>query len=163
MRGLSRAGTSPSFCTCPKEPMDQLIALLIFLHRPNQWKEQVYATKYNQVVQLQSRPSPIATPSATPKSAPPKGIELSVNEYSISWYAKGLRNPEAFTTACWSEYPKGTKFKVTFNGNSVVVVCNDRGHFKPLGRVLDLSSGAFKQLAPLSKGIIRGATVEVLK
>lgn len=84
-------------------------------------------------------------------------------EGAISWYAKGLKNPEKLTTACWADYPKGTKFRITYNGNSVVVVCNDRGHFRKMGRVLDLSSGAFRNLAPLKFGIIRGAKVEVIK
>lgn len=79
----------------------------------------------------------------------------------VSWYAKGLKNPQAFTTACWNEFPKGTKFKVTYMGNSVVAFCNDRGRFKEMGRFLDLSSGAFKQLAPLSRGLLR-VKVEVL-
>ena len=80
----------------------------------------------------------------------------------VSWYAKGLKNPQAFTTACWAEYPKGTKFKVTYNSKSVIVVCSDRGNFKQMGRMLDLSSGAFKSLAPLRLGIIK-AKIEVIK
>ena len=80
---------------------------------------------------------------------------------TVSWYAKGLKNPQAFSTACWNEYAKGTKFKVSYMGKSVVVVCNDRGRFKEMGRFLDLSSGAFKSLAPLSRGLIK-TDVEVL-
>ena len=79
-----------------------------------------------------------------------------------SWYAKGLKNPEAFTTACWAEFPKGTRFKVSYRNNSIIVICNDRGHFKELGRFLDLSAGAFKSLAPLSRGIIK-VDVEIIK
>lgn len=88
---------------------------------------------------------------------------------TISWYGKGKNkdgtpfDPTRLTTACWSEFKKGTRFKVTFNNKSVVVTCTDRGHFREMGRMLDLSSGAFRRLAPLSTGIIRGATVEVLK
>lgn len=85
----------------------------------------------------------------------------SFKQVSASWYAKGLKDPEAFTTACWSDYPKGTLFKVSYKNNSVVVRCNDRGHFKEMGRFLDLSSGAFKQLAPLSRGVIK-VDVEVV-
>lgn len=99
----------------------------------------------------------------------PKGVILN-GSYSttatitgkVSWYAKGLKNPEAFTTACWSEFPKGTKFLVSYRGNSVVVTCNDRGHFKQMGRVLDLSAGSFRKVAPLSRGIIT-ARIEVIR
>lgn len=83
-------------------------------------------------------------------------------QVKVSWYAKGLKNPEAFTTACWSNFPKGTKFHLTSRNSSVVVTCNDRGNFKPMGRFLDLSSGAFRILSPLSRGIIT-VDVEVLK
>jgi rare lipoprotein A (peptidoglycan hydrolase) len=80
-------------------------------------------------------------------------------EGNISWYGTGTKGNY---TACWSEFPKGTRFKVTVAGKSVVVTCTDRGRFKPLGRVLDLSRQAFEQLAPLRRGIIRGAKIEVL-
>jgi rare lipoprotein A len=49
--------------------------------------------------------------------------------------------------------PFGTKIKVTNqrNGASVVVRVNDRGPYHG-GRVLDLSYGAFNQIAPPSQG-----------
>ena len=84
------------------------------------------------------------------------------NQVKVSWYTRGLKNPERFTTACWNEFPKGTKFKVTYRDNVVIVVCNDRGHFRELRRFLDLSSGAFSQLVPLSRGIIK-VNVEIVK
>ena len=83
------------------------------------------------------------------------------NDVKVSWYARGLKDPSKLTTACWDTFPKGTRFRVTYNGNSVVVVCNDRGHFRKMGRMLDLSSGAFKHLAPLKRGILK-VKVEVL-
>ena len=89
-------------------------------------------------------------------------------EGAISWYAKGTNkdgtpfDPTKLTAACWKEYRYKT-FRVTYNGNSIVVRCNDTGHFREMERVLDLSSGAFKRLAPLSRGILRGAKVEIIK
>lgn len=97
----------------------------------------------------------------------PEG-EKDRKEGAISWYAKGVNkdgtpfNPTKLTAACWKEYRYKT-FRVTYNGNSIVVRCNDTGPFREMERVLDLSSGAFRRLAPLSKGILRGAKVEVLR
>ena len=58
-------------------------------------------------------------------------------------------------TCAHNSYPFGTKLKVSYQGKSVVVTVTDRGGFNKLGRVIDLSEGAFKKLAPLSKGIIK--------
>ena len=135
--------------------IEQLLALIIFLQNPDGWKDKVYETKYNRVI-LESN-------KQNNEIAQLKSKRLRDNRtVNISWYAKGLKDPEALTTACWDEYPKGTKFKVSFNGNSVVVICNDRGEFKPLGRMLDLSKGAFERLAPLKFGVIK-VNIEVVK
>jgi rare lipoprotein A len=50
--------------------------------------------------------------------------------------------------------PFGTKLRITnpSNGRSVVVRVTDRGPFVP-GRVLDLSYGAFAQIASTSQGL----------
>lgn len=94
--------------------------------------------------------------------------DKKVIKSKVSWYGeeicKGrqtcktasgrLFEPKEYTAACWGEYPFFTTFRVTYNDRSVVVVCTDRGAFKKLGRFLDLSSGAFEQLAPLSKGVL---------
>ena len=58
-------------------------------------------------------------------------------------------------TCAHNSYPFGTKLKVSYQGKSVVVTVTDRGGFNKLGRVIDLSEGAFKKLAPLSKGVIK--------
>ena len=83
----------------------------------------------------------------------------------VSWYdqcygtcstANGETfDPEAFTTACWKEYPFGTVFRVCrLDGSKCIdVQCNDRGAFKGMGRFLDLSRGAFRELWDLSKGV----------
>jgi len=72
-------------------------------------------------------------------------------------------NPEAFTTACWKEYPFKTRFRVCRLDNSkcVIVECNDRGAFKRLGRFLDISKRAFQTLWPLTKGVSE-AKIKVL-
>lgn len=131
--------------------IEYLISLMISLKSLDTWKEDVYKQKYDSAVTEYIKNREVEST---------KSAKLVGN---ISWYAKGLKNPEALTTACWNTFPKGTNFRVTYNGNSVVVVCNDRGHFREMGRVLDLSSGAFRTLAPLNEGIIRGAEIEVIQ
>jgi len=58
-------------------------------------------------------------------------------------------------TAAHRTYPFGTKVRVTNSdsGKSVIVTINDRGPFNP-DRIIDLSSSAFKTLAPLSRGVL---------
>jgi rare lipoprotein A len=63
-------------------------------------------------------------------------------------------------TAACRDVPKGTIVRVvnTSNGKSVVVKINDYiGH---RGRVIDLSSDAFAQLAPLGQGVIKNVRIE---
>ncbi len=69
---------------------------------------------------------------------------------SASWYRR------AGLTAAHRTLPFGTVVKVTnlANGRSVNVRINDRGPFIE-GRVIDLSDGAFEELAPLSTGVVR--------
>jgi rare lipoprotein A len=94
-----------------------------------------------------------------------------------SWYSRAesvtRRNPEARTasgeklddnalTCAHPTLPFGTKLKVGYNGKSIVVRVNDRGPAARLvrqGRGLDLTKGAFSQLAPLRLGLIK-VTVE---
>lgn len=67
-----------------------------------------------------------------------------------SWFtAEGL-------TAAHRTLPFGTKVKVTnlANGRSVVVVIRDRGPYVD-GRVIDLSSTAFNEIASTSSGTAR--------
>ena len=79
-----------------------------------------------------------------------------------SWYAKGLLNPQALTAAS-NTFPKETYLRVTNleNNKQVIVKINDTGGFG-LPRVIDLSSGAFKKLAPLSVGTISVKIEEIL-
>jgi rare lipoprotein A len=70
-----------------------------------------------------------------------------------TWYAKGLKKPDAHTAASRT-YPRGTKLKVTHKKNSVVVLVNDYGPEPWTQAHLDLSRGAFQKLAPLTTGRI---------
>lgn len=99
---------------------------------------------------------------------------------SVSWYgdpAKKLdrfhgrksANGEVFdtykyTVASWSDLKFGTIIKMTnpINGNTVVARVTDRGAFKKLGRVLDLSYACMRDLGGLGSGVIK-VKVEVLK
>lgn len=101
--------------------------------------------------------------------------------YTASWYsvasckregssgimANGRRlNDENYTCAIW-DYKFGTILKVINlkTGASVQVMVTDRGPAKRLvkkGRIIDLSKGAFAQIANLKQGIIP-IKVEVIK
>ncbi len=90
---------------------------------------------------------------------------------TASWYSKhspGVKkttaNMEIFddtqmTCAIW-DVPFNQKLRVTNleTGKSVIVRVNDRGPHKRLvnaGRVIDLSKGAFQQIAGLKQGLVR--------
>ncbi len=61
------------------------------------------------------------------------------------------------TTAASEAYLFGTTLLVTnlSNGRQVQVRVTDRGAFSSRGVLLDLSKGAFEQLAPLSQGVVK--------
>ncbi len=81
-----------------------------------------------------------------------------------SWYGEKYRgkatasgepfNPSELTAAMW-DVPFGTRYRVSYNGKSVVVRINDRGPAKHLNRGIDLSKAAFNKLSPLGKGLIK--------
>jgi len=92
-------------------------------------------------------------------------------EGTASWYAdfspgvlKTTANMETFeherlTCAMWN-IPFGTKLEVQDleTGRSVIVRVNDRGPARRLcrkGRVIDLTMGAFQNIADLDKGLTR--------
>lgn len=89
-----------------------------------------------------------------------------------SWYGnkhsgKKTANGEIFNennlTCASNTHKLGTKLKVTNleNGKSVVVRVTDRGGFTKMGRVLDLSKGAFAKIANVRKGVVK-ILVEVI-
>lgn len=77
------------------------------------------------------------------------------NEFQSRKTANGDRFDQAQLTAAHRTLPFGTRLKVTNtqNGKSVHVRVNDRGPFVK-GRVIDLSSSAFKTIANLNAGVV---------
>jgi hypothetical protein len=70
-----------------------------------------------------------------------------------SWYALGLRSPDALTCAS-TKFPRGTYLKVTDLRNHAEVVClvNDYGPTAGTHRVIDLSRGSYRALEGLGSG-----------
>lgn len=86
----------------------------------------------------------------------------NIQEGTATWYAKGLWNPQNLTAAS-NTFPRKTYLKVTNleNNKSVIVKVNDCGAFQ-IPIVIDLSSGAFKKLAPLGAGKISVRVEEII-
>ena len=63
-------------------------------------------------------------------------------------------NMHAMTAAMW-DVPFGTEYRVTYKGRSVVVTIRDRGPARRLGRIIDLSYAAAKQLGMIREGVGR--------
>jgi rare lipoprotein A (peptidoglycan hydrolase) len=78
--------------------------------------------------------------------------------------ASGERFDSNLMTAASNTIPLGTYVRVTNNNNgkSVIVKINDTGGFGSLGRIIDLSAGAMKELGGISSGVVP-VKVEVLK
>jgi len=77
------------------------------------------------------------------------------NEFQSRKTSNGERFDQGKLTAAHRTLPFGTRLKVTNtqNSKSVVVRVNDRGPFAK-GRIIDLSSSAFKTIASLNAGVI---------
>lgn len=77
------------------------------------------------------------------------------NEFHGRKTANGERFDQGKLTAAHRTLPFGTQVKVTNTqtGKSVTVRVNDRGPFVK-GRVIDLSSSAFKAIASLNAGVV---------
>ena len=81
--------------------------------------------------------------------------------YADYFHGRRTANGEIFdmnkmTTAASWEYSFGTILRVTNlqNGKQVEVKVNDRGAFPAFGVTLDLSKGAFEEIASLSQGVL---------
>lgn len=72
-----------------------------------------------------------------------------------SWYALGLRAPDALTCAS-TKYPRGTYLKVKNlrNGKQVTCLVNDYGPQPGTKRVIDLSRGSFTAIGSLGTGTL---------
>lgn len=89
---------------------------------------------------------PTPKPAAAKKLAKPETQQQGI----ASWYRTKRELVAAHRTL-----PVGTKVKIsTPKGKSVVVTIAGRGPFIP-GRIIDLSSDAFKHLATLGTGVLR--------
>jgi rare lipoprotein A len=66
--------------------------------------------------------------------------------------ASGQRFNQNAMTAAHRSLPFGTKVRVTYRGQSVVVTINDRGPFIK-GRVIDLSKGAARAVGLTGAGV----------
>ena len=82
-----------------------------------------------------------------PADAPPDQVGQA------SWYALGLRSPDALTCAS-TRYPRGTYLQVKNRRNGRIVTClvNDYGPEAWTMRAIDLSRGSFTQIDSLSSG-----------
>lgn len=99
-------------------------------------------------------------------------LALSAQAATVTYYddkfhghktANGERFNQNAMTCASNTHKFGTHLKVTntANGKSVVCRVNDRGGFGKYGVTLDLSKGAFAQIAPLSQGRAR-VTIETV-
>ena len=100
-------------------------------------------------------------------SLTPVHLQPEIRNGRASWYSKqspGINihtaNMEVFddsdlTCAMW-DVPFNQRIRVTnlANGKSIVVRVNDRGPHRRLGRIIDLSKGAFARLEDLDKGLM---------
>lgn len=91
----------------------------------------------------------------------------TVTYYGDKFHGRKTANGERFNqnamTCASNTHKFGTHLKVTntANGKSVVCRVNDRGGFGKYGVTLDLSKGAFAQIASLSQGRAR-VTIETV-
>jgi len=105
--------------------------------------------------------------SSTPKSGSSGGASASsghsetgqASYYGNEFHGRKTANGEQFDqgklTAAHRTLPFGTRLKVTNTqtGKSVQVRVNDRGPFVK-GRIIDLSSSAFKAIASINAGVV---------
>lgn len=87
-------------------------------------------------------------------------LPVEAQDGCASWYGPGFygrltTSGEVFTgremtCASW-HFPLGSRLEVEYCGKKIIVRVNDRGGLN----LLDLSEGAFRELAPLGRGIIR--------
>jgi len=125
-----------------------------------------FLTDGRKIDELPTQISNAEKPSPTPTSSPePRPTYLYGK---ASWYGneychnKPCRTANGdwfddskFTCACNEDFPLGSMLVVSYEENSVEVLCNDKGNFtKNYRRVVDLSKAAFMELAPNSKGVI---------
>jgi rare lipoprotein A len=101
-----------------------------------------------------------ALAACTPVPAQAAGSCGTASFYSDEYAGRPTANGERFSpsamTAAHPSAPFGSKWRVVNQGNgaTVVVRINDRGPFVG-GRIIDLSRGAFAQIASTGQGLAR--------
>jgi rare lipoprotein A len=113
--------------------------------------------KLTVATRIHSTMAPVLTKALSPLRLAGTGM---ASWYGSMWNGKKTASGETFDetllTACHRTLPFGTKVKVTElrTGKSVIVKINDRGTMTP-SRIIDLSSGAAKQLGILNAGVAK--------
>lgn len=108
---------------------------------------------------------PTVTSAASTASTPPGATVRSTITYyhpsleGGSMACGGRYRMDDPTIAAATSWPCGTRLRVCYNANCIVVTVQDTGHLGP--NWVDLSTAAFRQLAPLAETLITGTT-EVL-
>ena len=104
---------------------------------------------------------PILKTSNSKASSSTTTLRVGGGEVQIgkaSWYdyqLKGYPNYSKTHLTCASrKYPRGTILNVRYKGKVIAVRVNDYGPESWTGRIIDLSSYAFSQLASLKIGVI---------
>ena len=143
-----------SGCASPEVAKETVIADTqrpVLIIKPVEYKKEV-------------KPISVPTSTATSKS---KVIDGKASYYANMFQGRKTANGQIFDqgklTAAHRTLPFGTKVKVTNinNHKSVVVTINDRGPFIR-GRIIDLSSSAFKAIGNPRTGVLN-VTMEILK
>ena len=117
-------------------------------------------------VEYKKEVKPISVPTSTTTSKS-KVIDGKASYYANMFQGRKTANGQIFDqgklTAAHRTLPFGTKVKVTNinNHKSVIVTINDRGPFIR-GRIIDLSSSAFKAIGNPRTGVLN-VTMEILK
>ncbi|PSV99813.1 septal ring lytic transglycosylase RlpA family lipoprotein [Photobacterium iliopiscarium] len=143
-----------SGCASPEVAKETVIADTqrpVLIIKPVEYKKEV-------------KPISVPTSTATSKS---KVIDGKASYYANMFQGRKTANGQIFDqgklTAAHRTLPFGTKVKVTNinNHKSVIVTINDRGPFIR-GRIIDLSSSAFKAIGNPRTGVLN-VTMEILK
>ena len=119
-------------------------------------------------VEYKKEVKPISVPTSTSTTtSKSKVIDGKASYYANMFQGRKTANGQIFDqgklTAAHRTLPFGTKVKVTNinNHKSVIVTINDRGPFIR-GRIIDLSSSAFKAIGNPRTGVLN-VTMEILK
>lgn len=110
---------------------------------------------------------PTPAPEPQPEPAPQPPVSPERDTCSVSWHdnigdRESMQNGQAFDanaiTAAHRSLPLGSTVTLFYEGKELTVTITDRTS-QSFSRCLDVTSGAFSQLAALDKGLI---TVEIV-